>query len=150
MKQKTTIRAPLAQWALPITVVPCNKHYSPKENSKQSVEVEALIDTGALCSTIRSDFIEELGIYPFTKARMHTPSESNVLCDVYKVALVFPKFDLPQRPNLELTAHEIAVFAMPSNVRFEFLLGMNVIGAGKLICDGPNNDCTLGFNVKVL
>jgi predicted aspartyl protease len=54
------------------------------------IKAIALIDTGATSSVVNPDIIRALGISPTGRIKISTPSDTDVDCNQFKLAFVFP------------------------------------------------------------
>lgn len=108
----------------------------------QSIQIRALIDTGASGTCIDPQCLNSLGLTPKNQIPIHTPSTGGTpqLCDQYDISLVLI------HPRLSMTIQAIPVIASQLAVQgIQALIGRDVLSRCLLVYDGSGARCSLGF-----
>lgn len=100
-----------------------------------SVELTALIDTGASGTLIQSALFSQLGIEPYSFAYLRTPSTNEpILCGRYRIRIVLSN----------ALAFEVdAVNGALTGQNLQCLIGRDILQFVKLAYDGPHNQFTI-------
>ena len=102
-----------------------------------SIEVTALIDTGASATCVNPKIIKLLGLIPRGVTHIATPSTAAHPCDVYDVSLHFPN---------GVIVPTIQVLEAPlEGQNIQCLIGRDVLVHGILIYIGYANQFSLSF-----
>ncbi len=108
-----------------------------KKEIPGSVELLALVDTGATRTVVREGICKELNLTPRNRVKISTAGEP---CDAfeYDVAVSFPMLNIAFETifvlEAPLTGHNIGC-----------LIGRDLLKAGVLFYNGIDNSYTLGF-----
>ena len=92
------------------------------------IKAMALIDTGATSSVVNPSVISGLAISPIGKVKISTPSDTDVECNQYKLAFVFPN-----RVIIEVSD---VVEAPLQGQPIQCLLGRDILRYGVFIYNG--------------
>lgn len=100
------------------------------------IEIAAMIDTGASHSVIQTGLAHRLNLNAVSTVAIHTPSSTNVICDVYAVRYVLPN-------NI---IHEGTAIEMPlQSQTMQALIGRDLLADAVLIYLGYANQFTLSI-----
>lgn len=92
------------------------------------IKAIALIDTGATSSVVNPTIIQGLKVAPIGRVRINTPSDANVECDMYKLALILPDGVAIESSDVI----EAPLVGQP----IQCLLGRDILRHGVLIYNG--------------
>lgn len=101
-----------------------------------SIDVRAMIDTGASGSAIQFGLAARLGVHPISTRPIHTASAANIIANEYAV-----RFLLPNDLLVETTAFEATL----EEQNIEALIGRDVLAEGVFVYMGYSN--TFSFSV---
>ncbi len=105
-------------------------------NNNQNIEVLALWDTGATCTSISNDVVEKLGLIPIGSQTINTPSGSKTV-GTYMIDIILPnKVYLPK---------VIVCDSDIGNQNLGLLIGMNIISLGDFAVNNFNNKTSFSF-----
>jgi len=102
-----------------------------KQNNQpisKPIKAIALIDTGATSSVVNPDIIKNLNISPTGRTRINTPSDTDVECNQYKLAFVFPNGVIMESSDV--------IEAPLQGQPIQCLLGRDILRHGVLIYNG--------------
>lgn len=102
-----------------------------------SIEITALIDTGASSSAISTKVVQQLNLVTRGITNISTPSSSSHQTSMYDVAILFPN-------NVYVDAVRV-IEATLSFQNIDCLIGRDVLKHGVLIYTGYINQFTLSF-----
>lgn len=121
---------------LPIVILP---GYN-SENSRQSLSIEGLLDTGATGTGIRRDIAQELRLRPKGQRRVYT-ANGLIVASEYIVRIGFvcgdytdPEFE-PERQQPFVLERERVGFELQPAFAYPVLIGMDILGTGDLRID---------------
>lgn len=103
----------------------------------KTINVMAMIDTGASVTAIQQGLLKNLGINPIGSSLIHTPSSQNVRCNKYDVQLIFPN---------HVAIPTISITEVPlQGQHIQCLIGRDILQYGVFIYNGYDNSFTLSF-----
>lgn len=100
------------------------------------VQIQAMIDTGATGTVVRSDLVHRLNLHPIGTTLIHTPSSTNIRCEQFLVRLILPN---------NIIKETVAIAAPLQNQHIECLIGRDILKHGVFIYTGYMNTFTLSF-----
>jgi predicted aspartyl protease len=101
-----------------------------------AVTVQAIIDTGASSTVVRTGTCRGLGLNPVGVINIHTPSSADVPCEQFSVRIAFPN-------NVQGTA--IVTEAPMPGQGIQALIGRDVLSQAVLVYIGFANTFSLSF-----
>lgn len=113
----------------------------PKELPFTSPPLETLarIDTGYPYNLIQEGVATQLGLTPYRKAAITTPTKYIYWCDVYRIRIEFPSGHAVQ-----LEAAEVP-YIIELNVKIDCILGRGSLSVCVFTYDGPSDTFTLEY-----
>jgi hypothetical protein len=111
---------------------PLGKHLSSPQI------VTALIDTGAHTTVLNPETVARLRIQPVGAAPINTPStKTPLLCNRYHINVYFSD---------DFVVENVFVIEAPmGGVRYQCLIGRDILRLGTLLYRGPSNEFSLAF-----
>jgi len=109
----------------------------PANNRQNKIEIKALWDTGAAFSLITQEVAKQLNLKPLSKTMISTPSDKNVVSNVYLINLSLPNNTM--FPNLKVAEGVLNGCDM--------LIGMDVIINGDFAVTNNNGRTTFSFRM---
>jgi len=104
---------------------------------KETMQIKALIDTGASCSAINSATIKQLKLEPIGENLMNTPSHSKVPCKIYDMRMIMPG---------DIRIKSVLVVEAPlEGQNIQCLIGRDILGLGILVYNGKEGSFSLSF-----
>jgi predicted aspartyl protease len=113
------------------------KVYVESSTSEGLVEAKAIWDTGASCSLITPEIAAKLKLKPVSKTMMATPSDKNVLSNVYLINIYLP--------NKAKIAYIQALEGILSGC--DMLIGMDIISLGDFAVTNFNGKTMFSFRM---
>jgi predicted aspartyl protease len=110
------------------------------KNSKDSIKITALWDTGADCSLIKQEVVSKLNLKYISKGFFSTPSDKKILCNIYVVNLFLP--NIPMIPNIQVIEGHLNDCDM--------LIGMDVITQGDFAVSNFEGNTAFSFRIPSL
>ena len=107
------------------------------------VKVRALLDCGTDVTAIAPRVFQQLGVGSFASGSSQTTGGVFPI-KLYRVSLTIYGASGPAGPALVLTDLPVSALTVPPP-NLEALIGMDVLGAGLLVLDGPGHQFILGF-----
>lgn len=114
-----------------------SKVFAVSPVTKNTIEVKAIWDTGAMRSLIRPEIVVKLNLKPISKTLMDTPSDKNVPSNVYLLDIFLPN-------RATITSIQ-ALEGTPNSC--DMLIGMDVISLGDFAVTNFNGKTTFSFRV---
>jgi uncharacterized protein YchJ len=109
----------------------------PANNRQHNIDIKALWDTGATFSLITQEVAKQLNLKPISKTMMSTPSDKNVVSNVYLINLSLP--NNTTFPNLKVAEGVLNGCDM--------LIGMDVIINGDFAVTNNNGRTPFSFRM---
>jgi len=109
----------------------------------QPVVKTALVDTGASCSCVDPDALNQLGLQPTGKTQIRTPSTGDAVhaADLYDVSIYLVHSE--ERYVLPRTVQVVA--SVTEGQRHDVLLGRDILSQCLLVYDGREETFALAF-----
>ncbi len=105
--------------------------------------VDALVDTGASCSSVDPSVLQALDLTPTGNVPIYTPSGKANL-DQYDVGLLIPGADATHAPLIFPTIPVVAA-ELKTEQGFDVLIGRDILSMCMLIYNGTQGFYTLAF-----
>lgn len=126
---------------IPVLIAPSSPIMKLLEKSEvevpKSIELSALVDTGATRTVVRSGACRKMNLIPRNRVQISTAG-TPFLADEYDVALIFPMLNIRFDPLFVLEAPL-------TGQNITCLIGRDLLSKGILFYNGFDNSYTLGF-----
>lgn len=110
----------------------------PVQSRPPEIECKAIWDTGATSSCITAKLAQQIGLKPIGKTPVTNTSGTEIK-DAYLVNI--------RLPNNVILTHLKVVECVALSGGFEFLIGMDIIGAGDFAVTNADNKTTLSYRL---
>jgi len=96
----------------------------------------ALIDTGAVCTVVKTGIAAALGLKPIGGVYINTPSSTQHFCYEYAARILFPN---------QVVVDQVVIEAPLKDQPIDCLIGRDILRHGIFVYVGPQNSFTLSF-----